>query len=555
MSKAMPVLRSKVKVLKTRFGLSLIVGLGVGLFFMATSRSGLSRSIERAVYEFRLKLPSAREYAVATRETLLTDTETISQDLLFAAIAAMIGTLGASFFLKSARDKVEEIMEDGEYIEGHRKITFQKALDTMHEHQKDPLRAHDYKPSPYDLTLSEYQSSRVMRIPSQLGAGHHIMLGASGGGKSRLIKSFISQMRPAGTKAVIMDPDGLYLSEFYRPGDRVISIFDKRADPYSFWNESGIDYLALSTSLIETRHGSGGQEFFSESPQSLFAGLLRVSEAGGLDEIKEHLYRPDIETLQKSLSDKNEVSAAFLSDPKLAANVMASLAVKLYWLKYLNYWPDQAGKTNPLSLTKWARDDQDDSWIFLVAAEVDWAASYHFLRMCFDLVAMGCFGRGDYPGRRPVAAICDEISKIGVLSQLEPILSRGRKDGLSLYTGLQHISQFNMLYGEHKAKTILDSFQNKWMFKTDSTALTDYMASATGLGKWKRSSEQISSEGVISVSSVIEERTSFPKHTFGELRPGEFVVKLSGINPFKTAIEHKGYQKVAEGSERDVPNI
>lgn len=479
-----------------------------------------------------------------------------SSKLYIAFAILMLTLIGCMALFYDVMKRKEVDLVVGEHVSGNKEVSYEEAIKEIEAKLKDPLTAYDYRHTPQDIRVQAYKEKKTFRFPRYAGAGHRLYLGASGSGKSKLMFADLEQIRAAGSKAIILDPGGRYQARLRRTGDRIFSIYDKRSEYYDFWSEPGFDYFALASSLIESRASAGGKDdFFTESPQSLFAGLLKISEVGGMNELKKHIYDPDIEALQERLRDSTEVSAQFLKDSRLAANVMASYATKLYWLKYLNHWAIQDGRITKRGISEWARDDSDRSWVFLVADEKDWEASKHYFRMLTTITGKAVYGRGEYPGRVDIVEVQDEIESIGYNSELSQKLNIGRKDGYMVFGGLQAASQFYSLYGKDVAHTILQGFQNKFLFKTEDPDLAKLMASFTGMGRWRVRDEQVSNDGKASVSMKMEERPAFRSEEFFSLRSGECVAKVSGINPFKFAVPYRKFEPIEAESMSEIPTI
>lgn len=557
MSRWEPILAGKSRTIAKTTGLSFLMGLVLSVLYLWTTDIKPEAIGRLAFTSFLSDIevnPKSRQKTAAQLSEAKAAVEGYGAYFFRAGLILVLGTIGTYALIAEAMARQEKRIALGEYQSGNREVTYKEAINEVAAKLKDPLTAYDYRLTPYDLKIKGHNESREFRLPRYAGAGHVMYLGASGSGKSKLMYNNLVQIRESGSKAIIMDPGGIYYSRFGRRGDRIYSIYDKRAEYYDFWSEKGFDYFASASSLIESK-GAGKDAFFTESPQSLFAGLLRISEAGGMTELKKHIYEPDIEYLQKALQQNTEVSAQFLKDSRLAANVMASYATKLYWLKYLNYWAEQSGRTQPYGISEWARDDANRSWIFLIAENKDWEASKHFFRMLVTLAGKAVYGRGEYKGRTDIHEIQDEIESIGYNSEFSQKLNIGRKDGYVMHGGLQAVTQFESIYGEKEAKTIIQGFQNKFLFRSEDPQLAQRMAEITGLGRWRVRDESVSNEGKASVSMKVEQRTAFRPEDFFALRSGECVAKITGINPFKFALAHKDYPVVNPATMSEIPPI
>ena len=558
MSRWAPVFVSKTRTATMFAGMSAVFGMTAAMIYLSlfVRFDLLGRLVWRQVQSW---------IAISKKAQIKTDIALMEASKAFPDygsrlnIALAILALTAIGFMALFYDVMKRMEVDlviGEHVSGNKEVSYTEAIKEIEEKLKDPLTTYDYRHTPQDIRVQGYKEKKAFRFPRYAGAGHRLYLGASGSGKSKLMFADLEQIRAAGSKAIILDPGGRYQARLRRPGDKIFSIYDKRAEYYDFWSEPGFDYFALASSLIESKGGSGGKDdFFTESPQSLFAGLLKISESGGMDELKKHIYDPDIEAIQESLRDNTEVSAQFLKDSRLAANVMASYATKLYWLKYLNFWAIKGGRNKKRGISEWAKDDSNRSWVFLVADERDWEASKHFFRMLTTITGKAIYGRGEYPERVDIVEVQDEIEAIGYNPELSQKLNIGRKDGYLVFGGLQTASQFYSIYGKDVANTIIQGFQNKFLFKTEDPDLAKLMASLTGMGRWRVRDEQVSNDGKASVSMKMEERPAFRSEEFFSLRSGECVAKVSGINPFKFAVPFRKFEAIEPESMSEIPAI
>ncbi|MDQ3231256.1 MAG: type IV secretion system DNA-binding domain-containing protein [Pseudobdellovibrionaceae bacterium] len=557
MSRWEPILAGKSRTISKTLGFSFLMGTLLSVLYLWTTEIkpvAIGRFAITSFFSDIAVSPKDRQKAASQLSEARAGVDGYGRVFLHAGLVLIFGTIGAYALIAEGMGRQEKKIAKGEFIAGNCEVSYDEAIEEVAAKLKDPLTAYDYRHTPHDFKVKGYKERKEFRFPRHAGAGHAMYLGASGAGKSKLMYNILTQIRAGGSKAIIMDPGGIYYSRFGRRGDRIYSIYDKRAEYYDFWSEKGFDYFALSSSLIESK-GGGKDPFFTESPQSLLAGLLRISEAQGMTELKKHIYSPDIEYLQKALQENTEVSAQFLKDSRLAANVMASYATKLYWLKYLNHWAVEDGRTEPRSISEWSRDDADRSWVFLVAENKDWEASKHFFRMLVTLAGKAVYGRGEYKGRTDIHEIQDEIESIGYNAEFSQKLNIGRKDGYVMHGGLQAVTQFEAIYGEKEANTIIQGFQNKFLFRSEDPRLADRMAENTGKGRWRVRDENVSNEGKASVSMKVEQRTAFRSEDFFALRPGECIAKITGINPFKFALPHKDYPVINQATMSEIPPL
>lgn len=117
------------------------------------------------------------------------------------------------------------------------------------------------------------------------------------------------------------------------------------------------------------------------------------------------------------------------------------------------------------SITDWATDRDDCSWVYLIFRDRDLSAIKPLLRLWFDLATLGVLQRDenlDYPH---LWLIADELAGLGKLPSLGKLLSQGRKYESTVITGYQAAAQIRDIYGRDGAGEIFQGFQNKLIFR------------------------------------------------------------------------------------------
>ena len=79
-------------------------------------------------------------------------------------------------------------------------------------------------------------------IPTWLETLHLLIAGATGTGKTVGIAQIVETILRRGDRAIIVDPNGAFLSRFYFPGDVVLNPFDRRSEAWSIFNELRDEY-------------------------------------------------------------------------------------------------------------------------------------------------------------------------------------------------------------------------------------------------------------------------------------------------------------------------
>lgn len=412
--------------------------------------------------------PSASD--VATRDEI----ERLWQDefSLHSNIALTLGFLvSAGVFGGSMAFLQRRMLERMEprFLRGVRIVTPEEQAKEIEAKVKS---GGNVKYTPSDLVIG----AEKIRVPVGLGNSFWGLIGDSGTGKSSFIKNALLQIRSHGEKTFIFDPNGEFYSQFGRPGDHILSLYDDRAEFFDFWVD-GFENMTIASSLVEERGDGGGSSgFWSKAGQLLFAGLLHKCRSQ--QELWDMLQMPWAE-IKAILLAEGHISQRLLDEAKMASSILGTAAVDLYFLGYLNYWATQQGRTNPFSIRKWVGDNTDKSWVFVTVMDGHKAASRELVRMWFDLCINALFERGESKANTPVHVICDEFETLGNCPSLVTLLSRGRKYDGSLTLGMQARSQLDASF-KKMAPTVLQGLQDKLFLRSTDPEMAEYASRALG---------------------------------------------------------------------------
>ncbi len=114
-------------------------------------------------------------------------------------------------------------------------------------------------------------------IPQKLLASHILLMGDTGSGKSNAIRQILRQVEERGETAIVYDPAGEFVQEFYKPerGDLILNPLDARCP---FWNLQGeLDGRgvedAIAAAMLPEKQFENG--FFTDAPRRVLSSLLR----------------------------------------------------------------------------------------------------------------------------------------------------------------------------------------------------------------------------------------------------------------------------------------
>lgn len=293
-------------------------------------------------------------------------------------------------------------------------------------------------------------------MPTKLEPLHLMVGGATGSGKSVLLRPLVYSAARRGDRMVLVDPNGDMLSKFFKPGDVILNPYDARTQGWSFFNEIRADYdwKRLARSLVPLAQDKNAEEWndygrllLRETAKKLYAlGVPSIAELfqwctlADPKDLRSFLTGTLAESLFVGSSEASKAlsSARFVLSNKLSEHM--SMPAGEFSIRD---WMDDPNGGN-LYIT-W-REDMAPAMKPLVSAWVDVFLS-SLLSMPEDL-------------NRRWWLVIDELASLEALPSLEDGLTKGRKHGLRVVAGLQSTSQLATIYGPLPAQTIRASFRN-----------------------------------------------------------------------------------------------
>lgn len=320
------------------------------------------------------------------------------------------------------------------------------------------------------ITLAE------VPIPFKLETLHFMIGGRTGTGKTVAIKEMLSSIIPRGDRVIITDPNGDFLSHFCKKGDSILNPFDQRGKGWSIFNELGSLYdheryaksvIPPSRSAHDAEWHSYAQLLFAETTKKLFS-----EKRYNTQELADWLTLKPVEELAGFLSG---TAAAGLFDPG-AAKALAS--TRFIIANYIA--PHQYLKAGNFSLKEWLKNEHSGN-LYITWREDMADALRPLISTWLDILCTSILSLP--PGNRRIWIIIDELASLERLNSLEAALTKGRKHGLRIVTGLQSTAQLDHLYGREKAIVLRSCFSNLLILggtSSDSQTAEDF---SRGLGE------------------------------------------------------------------------
>lgn len=292
-------------------------------------------------------------------------------------------------------------------------------------------------------------------MPTSIETLHLMINGATGSGKSVLLRPLLLSALKRGDRAVIVDPNGDFFKKFGRPGDIILNPYDARTVGWSFFNEIRADYdwQRLALSIVPLGVDPNAEEWngyarllLKETAKKLFElgtpdidQLFRWTTMAPHDDLKEFLRGTNAESL---FAGSSEASKALTSSRFVLSKYLERHTDMPAGIFSIRDWMETG--TGSLYIT-W-REDMKVAMKPLVSSWVD--------IFCSTILSMP-----ENLSRRWQLSI-DELASLEKLPSLVDLLTKGRKHGVGVVAGLQTVSQLDDIYGKQLAQTLRACFRS-----------------------------------------------------------------------------------------------
>lgn len=295
-----------------------------------------------------------------------------------------------------------------------------------------------------------------------------LIVGAQGVGKTQAFFAQMRQVRARGKRAIVYDPTGEFMQEFYRPGkDILLNPMDSRCVFWTVWHEIKEEYHfdALANGLIPSPPDDK-DPFWAKAGRHVLKDAYKVLGREGRRTNKD-LYnaisKSNLEGLHLLL--QGEAGATYV-DPKTERTGMSLKMTVQNQLESFRFLPDTG---TPFSIRDYIAEDSD-SWLFFSCPASMREALTSVMSLWVELVIKSVL---DLPPvhREKLWLFLDEIPTLQKLDSLVLNVTNTRKHGLCTVIGIQDFSLFYAIYGEHAARTIISGCQTKLLMRvTDGEA-------------------------------------------------------------------------------------
>jgi type IV secretory pathway TraG/TraD family ATPase VirD4 len=305
------------------------------------------------------------------------------------------------------------------------------------------------------------------RMPARAEPLHILIEGATGTGKTQLLKQVTAYLRQRGDTVVVVDTNFDLFNTFGKPGDILLSPFDPRSPGWSPANEieAPTDWNALAETLIAP--GEGDAKEWNAMARAFFAAVARgyhqaVQEAGEPFDFKELVH-----LLTAAPPEQVEPFLVGSAAASLAQNEKGMGNIRMSFYDSLSFVQDL--KDGYFSARRWVRsgaNGQPRPCIFMPHTKKTIAASRTLIATWLDQIISEACDQGENSNNR-VWIIIDELSSLGRIPALETAVTELRKTGFRVAVGIQNYEQIEQRYSKTGAATIGNNLSSRIIFRAN----------------------------------------------------------------------------------------
>lgn len=381
-------------------------------------------------------------------------------------------------------------------------------------------------------------------VPKDLKYKHFLLTGGTGQGKSVAISDFLQSCVDEPdhkTRLIIIDPNGTYLSRFYKKGDVIFNPFDARSVQWSILNEikNVYDIETYSLTCIPKSPDPNHESFNNMARTVVNATMNKLLYDPTKSQIEKTtlfydmlLLAPDDEL--KQFLQGTEGGTVFSND-ELVGSIRTIITTCLRSHKNIQF--------GNFSFRDYLNNGQGN--IFITWKEDQMVALQSLISCVTDVVCSSLLS--DFDNYSDFIFCVDELASLKYISYLEPVLTKGRKHGLVALSGIQGLSQLNKIYGREDAQTLRGCFSSFGVCALNSqdTYTPQEFEKSFGSIEVLRYKKPQNRNGHSTQAKETERVVKAEE--ISALKPLHFYLRFSGhYPPTLTKMPYKNYEKVAD---------
>lgn len=329
-----------------------------------------------------------------------------------------------------------------------------------------------------------------IELPPSVATRHFLFVGTTGCGKTTLLRlleqSVLAEIGGAhDCRAIVFDPKNdvvPQLSTIAPHAEIVITNpFDLRATAWDVAADVNEPQVAVEFAYNLIPPQPESQPFFSDASRHLIVGVVTSFMLSGFDWALADLIRvlqsiKKLKAVLKRHPETRDLVPLYLTDKRLACNILSSIATKL-----LPFGPVAAAwehATSRKSLSEWATGSM--IWV-LGNSEVSRTPVQTLNRCMFKRACDLTLSQSESWTRR-TWFIVDELADVGKLEGLISLAKKGRSKGACLVFAFQSVAGLRdaQLYGAHFSEELLAQFGHKFIGRVECAASAEWASLLVG---------------------------------------------------------------------------
>lgn len=302
-------------------------------------------------------------------------------------------------------------------------------------------------------------------LPRAAETRHAVVLGATGTGKSVAIREMLAGAIARDDRAVVADPDGSAMAAFWQDGDVLLNPEDARSVRWNVLDEirQEADTKRIAEALMPSP-GDAESLKWVEDGRAVLAAALGAFHREGLGDQRDlarTLGGRDTERL--ALLCEGTPAERFFAEgnERMLGSVLSTLRRPVETLLLASQATGPA-----FSVRRWVREGRGRLWLPYRADQVPLLRDAF---ACLLSVAMvEALSLAEDHDRR-LWFVIDEADQLGRITDLELVLTKGRKEGACVVLGFQSIAQLQQHYGRAVADVINEQCGNRLILRCDTS--------------------------------------------------------------------------------------
>jgi type IV conjugative transfer system coupling protein TraD len=360
---------------------------------------------------------------------------------------------------------------------------------------------------------------------------HTLITGGTGSGKTNCLHHILTSIREAGSKTIVIDTTGAFVSRYYRQGkDVILNPFDERGVGWSPWAEceNKFDYEELAESFIPISNNES-ERYWRMAAKSLFSSLLqKLDGTKKVSDLVRWALFASLRDLSGFIEGTKAASHLDINSEKTAGSVRSVASSFLECLEHIE------DIENPFSIKKWV-SEEDDSWLFICCKPSQRASIAPLISSWISIAVRGVLSLDPSRTRR-IWFVLDELPTLNKVKGLETLLTEGRKYGACALLALQSPSQLESIYGRDVSHIIAGNCSTKIVFSEYDPEIAERISKIFGVSEIGEYQEGISygahemRDGV-NLSYQKKKQATVSATDIQSLKPNQAYIRLSGKQP------------------------